>query len=314
MPSELIVQMLTSYSSFGAVMKLSTVCKAFSKFSSALCEGNEDCYQKLCLARAMLAIEEPLNFEVRFHPSRGMNMLLQLAGAECGPGTSLDDKLVKAGALRSLAFSQLTTISCTREYTMDCRLKGVKLLGDAFECAKSEGGDCPDALKEASVSCGREISELYESGKYGVQADLEMSSEWMRKCAEVGDVESMMDYATCLELGHGIRGGPEEEEAFRWFLKAGEESGRRFRDGESKGYDGEACYCIGEYYEFGKGGLTPNHYMAVLWYSRGASNDDNDCQRGLKRLDEIASIAGPAAASSSVTVLGKRDAGRDRAQ
>ena len=84
---------------------------------------------------------------------------------------------------------------------------GVKLLEDAFEVCASD--PLPPSYGSL-VETGRYLSGLFERGGKSMPISMVDSTSWLRRCAEVGDLESIVDYALCLELGHGVEGDEKE--------------------------------------------------------------------------------------------------------
>ncbi|GMI50180.1 hypothetical protein TeGR_g7638, partial [Tetraparma gracilis] len=186
---------------------------------------------------------------------------------------------VTSNALTTLASLHLSSISCSLSATLESRSHGLSLLSSAYATSLA-AGQLP-----AAAAVAKRLAGIYERGHHSIPQDFGLSVEWyLRAADECGDVEAMVEYGTCAEMGYGLP-APDEALAFRWFEAAAEGS---FGGG---GADGEACCSVGEYYEKGRGGVPMNHVKAVEWYKRGVDGDgDEDCEEGLERLAEIAAI------------------------
>ena len=184
----------------------------------------------------------------------------------------------------TLAKAHMRSVSACPEATREARMFGVKILSNAF----TMGGSLNSTLR-GLVTAGREVAGIYETGGMGMSVSLEESVRWMGRCAGMGDVESMCDYALCLEMGHGVK-EPDLKKAFDWYLRAAAAEGDGEDEEEFLEARGEARFSVGEYYETGKGGNPVDHSRAVMWYKRGADDGDEDCEVGLRRLADIAKI------------------------
>ncbi|GMH62781.1 hypothetical protein TL16_g03556 [Triparma laevis f. inornata] len=278
---------LTSYSSFGTILKISATCKALKPLARVVVEENEDPETKYLLALAMLgqcSNSASLALELRFHQNRAISLLLSLTK----PHTNTSP-LVQSKALNTLAEVHLTSISCSPSYTLESRLHGLSLLSTAYNCGAHSSNDTD--LHTLSITSARKISEVYESGTYNIPQNFVLAAEWMLKSALLKDLESMCEYAVCAEMGYGAV-EPNEAEAFRWYIKAGSETLRRVELGLDQEYHEETCAGLGEYYEKGKAGVQANLVKAVEWYRRGAEGGDEECERGLRRLRDIDVILG----------------------
>jgi TPR repeat protein len=195
---------------------------------------------------------------------------------------------IAAEALASLALLHLTSVSCSAQFTMESRQHGMELLTRAYNTAKTTDTDL-------AITSGMQLAKILETGTYNIPQDFKAAAEWyMRIGDECNDIDAMVEYGTCAEMGYGMDDGSEER-AFLWFSRAAEESAKRVASKIDEDYHGEACFNVAEYYEFGKGGVVPNHFKAVTWYRRGVDAGEDDCEDGLERLKDIARIMGPSA-------------------
>lgn len=124
-----------------------------------------------------------------------------------------------------------------------------------------------------------EIAIIYEYAKYGVEVDVVKAAEWFAFAAQSGHVDSMYEYAMCLELGCGVE--QNDQEALDWYTKAAN----------------AGCvvshYSVGEWFESARGGLPQSDTEAVLWYYKAALLGDEDSKKALIRLKDIARIVVP---------------------
>lgn len=140
------------------------------------------------------------------------------------------------------------------------------------------------AYLHGDLDSAHETAVIYEYGKYGVEVDIYLAAKWFHGAAKAGNVESMAEYAMCLELGCGVE--QSDEEALEWYRKAAE-----------LGHI-TSNYSVGEWFECARGGLPQSDTEAVLWYFKAASMGDEDSKRALKRLSDIARIVVPGWAST----------------
>jgi len=282
LPAE-ILSLTLSFLSIGSLQKLSTVSKALQPLSHLSFEEAPSPLQRLQVSRAMLARldQSSYSYEVRFNPRRAYSVLRDLS-------TTCSSPVIKIEAIVTLAQSHLESISCSIHATREARLHGVSLMSQAFDVATSSPPSSLTTTAPLLIKAGRDLSELYETGSRALPHSLASSSAWLERCASLGDVESMVDYGLCCELGHGLE-EPNLKEAFEWYKRA---ASSKLSDPQSVSSRGEACYSVGDYYEFGKGGAKLNHTEAVMWYKRGMIDGDEDCEKGHTRLGQIAMIIG----------------------
>lgn len=135
------------------------------------------------------------------------------------------------------------------------------------------------AYHHGDLNSAFEIASIYENGNYGVDVDIYRAAEWFHGAATAGHVESMAEYAMCLELGSGV--DQSDHEALDWYTQAAE----------------RGCptsnFSVGEWFECARGGLPQSDTEAVLWYYKAASLGDEDSKKALKRLNDIARIVIP---------------------
>lgn len=140
------------------------------------------------------------------------------------------------------------------------------------------------AYRHGDLDCAHETAVIYEYGKYGVDTNPNLAASWFLGAAKAGHVESMAEYAMCLELGCGVE--QSDEEALDWYQRAA-----------NLGHV-QANYSVGEWFESARGGLPQSDTEAVLWYFKAASMGDEDSKAALKRLSDIARIVVPGWAST----------------
>ena len=143
------------------------------------------------------------------------------------------------------------------------------------------------AYRTGDLDSAFETAVIYEYGKYGVAVDIYLASQWFHGAAQAGHVESMAEYAMCLELGCGVE--QSDDGALDWYQKAAE-----------LGHV-TAHYSVGEWFESARGGLPQSDTEAVLWYFKAASMGDEDSKMALKRLSDIARIVVPGWAAQLAT-------------
>jgi len=135
------------------------------------------------------------------------------------------------------------------------------------------------AYRHGSLSSAHQTALIYEYGKYDVPTNPTLAAKWFHGAAKAGHVESMAEYAMCLELGCGVEQC--DEGALDWYQKAAELG------------NVTANYSVGEWFESARGGLPQSDTEAVLWYFKAAKMGDDDSKLALKRLSAIARIVVP---------------------
>ncbi|GFH47439.1 HCP-like protein [Chaetoceros tenuissimus] len=140
------------------------------------------------------------------------------------------------------------------------------------------------AYLHGDLEAAHNIAVIYEYGKYDVEVDIYLAAKWFHGSAKAGNVESMAEYAMCLELGCGVE--QSDEQALEWYRKAAELG------------HATSNFSVGEWFECARGGLPQSDTEAVLWYFKAASMGDEDSKLALKRLHEIARIVVPGWAST----------------
>lgn len=135
------------------------------------------------------------------------------------------------------------------------------------------------AYNHGHLQAAYELAVIYEYAKYGVEVDVVKAAEWFAFAARSGHVDSMYEYAMCLELGCGVE--QNDQEALDWYTKAAN----------------AGCvisnYSVGEWFESARGGLPQSDTEAVLWYYKAAVLGDEDSKKALIRLKDIARIVVP---------------------
>lgn len=181
-----------------------------------------------------------------------------------------------------------TYVEVTPTFTEDTHydIASMRQLG---KCYLEGNGVSPDptlglawlqqAYLHGDLDSAHETAVIYEYGKYGVEVDIYLAAKWFHGAAKAGNVESMAEYAMCLELGCGVE--QSDEEALEWYRKAAELG------------HATSNYSVGEWFECARGGLPQSDTEAVLWYFKAASMGDEDSKLALKRLSDIARIVVP---------------------
>jgi len=117
-----------------------------------------------------------------------------------------------------------------------------------------------------------QLADWYETGEEDCEQSPFLSSEWMRKAAEHGNVDAMLDTARRYEFGYG----PVKDfgKALDWYKKA-------FSNG-----DATACFVLGQCFEHGKH-LQKSIDNAIAFYEEGAKRGSPEAQLslGYKYLD-----------------------------
>ena len=176
--------------------------------------------------------------------------------------SDIDENAYAVAAMRQLAKCNLygSKAGCAPD-----QKKGLAWLSQAYQ-----HGDLDSAYETAVI---------YEYGKYDIDVDIYLAAKWFRGAAKAGHVESMAEYAMCLELGCGVE--QSDTEALDWYQRAAE-----------LGHV-TANYSVGEWFESARGGLPQSDTEAVLWYFKAASMGDEDSKLALRRLSDIARIVVP---------------------
>lgn len=129
------------------------------------------------------------------------------------------------------------------------------------------------------IEAAYEVAIIYEYSKYGVPVDIYHAAKWFLGAATAGHVESMAEYAMCLELGCGV--DQSDDEALEWYTKAA-----------NRGHI-TSNFSVGEMFEEARGGLPQSDSEAVLWYYKAALMGCEDSKNALRRLSDIARIVVP---------------------
>jgi hypothetical protein len=135
------------------------------------------------------------------------------------------------------------------------------------------------AHRHGDIDAAYETGKIYEYSKHGVPVDIYNAAEWFLGAATAGHIESMAEYAMCLELGCGV--DQSDDQALDWYTKAAE-----------KGHI-TANFSVAEMFEEARGGLPQSDTEAVLWYYKAALMGDEDSKIALRRLNDIARIVVP---------------------
>mmetsp|Transcript_1661 Transcript_1661/g.2371 ORF Transcript_1661/g.2371 Transcript_1661/m.2371 type:complete len:386 (-) Transcript_1661:148-1305(-) len=293
LPSEMMSH-ITSFLNWGDYARLAPVNSIFTHVLSDAAEyGGAD--TKWALAEGYLHGKEGLANE----PSLALKHLHDLAGIQVSQkedsiepdvSTSYDENslVVNDEQMRDAQSSVINVplnLECSPPIHMrytpamrqlaTCYLKGVGVTQDSsIGLAWLEA-----AYQHSDTDSAHEIATLYEYGKDGVEVDIVLAAKWFHQAAQRGHVESMAEYAMCLELGCGVESS--EEKALEWYTHAAE-----------LGHV-TSNFSVGEMFEEARAGLPQSDSEAVLWYYKAAQMGDVDSKKALKRLSDIARIVLP---------------------
>jgi TPR repeat protein len=228
---------------------------------------------KYTLAQSLLKGENGL----AVNPTLAMKYLLELAGVQVNM-EKFDPAYEEMETITENE-NGATAIAAMRQ------LASCYLHGNGVEIDQNTGlAWLQQAYRHGDLDCAHVTAVIYEYGKYGVEVDIYLAAKWFHGAARAGNVESMAEYAMCLELGCGVE--QSDEEALDWYQKAAELG------------DATSNYSVGEWFESARGGLPQSDTEAVLWYFKAASMGDEDSKMALKRLNAIARIIVPGWAST----------------
>lgn len=262
--SELVTTVL-SYLNWGDYAKLATVNSSLRNIvRDAACHSDDS---KWTLAQSLL---EGKNGLVKNVPL-AMKYLEEIAGVEVST-ESFDPTYEE--------------VNIVAQQDMDHATAAMRQLGKCYLEGNGISSDhtmglawLQQAYLHGNLESAHETAVIYEYGKYGVDVDIYLAAKWFHGAAKAGNVESMAEYAMCLELGCGVE--QSDEEALEWYRKAAE-----------LGHI-TSNYSVGEWFECARGGLPQSDTEAVLWYFKGASMGDEDSKMALRRLSDIARIVVP---------------------
>lgn len=273
LPSEVLCN-ITSFLDWGDLARL-TVTN--TSFKSMLDDAATLSNQKWDLALALLNGTNGLES----NPSLAMKYLYDIAGIQLTKD-ELDPSY--KGMMKKREGNQLTkeeNISTTAMRKLAiCFLEGNGVDVDLTSgLAWLKAAHC-----HGDIEAAYEIATIYEYSKYGVEVDIYNAADWFLGAAKAGHVESMAEYAMCLELGCGVE--QSDDQALDWYTKAA-----------NNGHV-TSNFSVGEMFEEARGGLPQSDSEAVLWYYKAAMMGDEDSQNALKRLSDIARIVIPGWAST----------------
>ncbi len=284
-PSE-ILSAITSYLDWGDYARLSVTNKSFQTIVHDAAQS--DVQTKWNLALALLNGTNGL----QCHPKLAMRYLVDLAGCQEGDDEdavreSFDPKfepmLMKLSSTmdddndeNSAKLEEATYSTMAMKKIANCYFTGN---GVANKDAKLGLAWLKKAYLHGDIESAYQTALIYEYSKYDVEVDIYHAAEWFLGAANAGHVESMAEYAMCLELGCGVDAN--DDLALDWYTKAAE-----------KGHI-TSNFSVGEMFEQARGGLPQSDTEAVLWYYKAALMGDEDSKKALVRLGDIARIVIP---------------------
>lgn len=257
LPVELLSPCLVEFATWGDLAKLSCVQKSWSNLLMDASIGSE-----WALAEALLEGSDGL----QKNPTLAMTFLHQLAGVIISPN--------EAGSSNDIANYQ---IIANKPFA-----PAMKRLGECYfeQNKKNEGLAWLKAAYElgGNLQAAYDLGVVYEHGKFDVEMDVYLATEWFKKSAEGGHVDGMAEYAMCCELGCGRE--INDEESLEWYMKAAR-----------KGHV-TANFSVGEAFEEARG-VPQSDSEACIWYHKAAIEGDEGSIAALRRLSDIARIVVP---------------------
>lgn len=235
LPSELAMQCLVGYSSWGTIAKLSTVKKSYQNLlRDAASYGKTE--TKWEIAQALL----DGTHELQKNPSQAVKYLHELA---LGSKTENIVETCFAPAMRKLGMCYLEGNGVTKDLT-----KGIDWMEQAFK----EGND---------VDAAHQLALMYEYSLFGVESDVVKAADWFHIAAKNGHVEAMAEYALCCELGCGR---PQcDAEALEWYTRAA-----------NNGHV-QANFSVGEAFEEAKGVPQSDEEAVIWYYKAAVMGDED---------------------------------------
>ena len=272
LPSEILIQCLTQYATWGDLAKLACVQSAWKDLvkDSANHGGTPAKWE---LAQALLNGTHGL----QRNPTLAMTYLMELAGGSSTDENDDDDDDDDNDEAKN--DSQTTMFTPAMRMLASCYLSG-----DGVEQDQRKGLAWLEkaATRALDIDAAHQLAVIYEVGDHAVDVDVVAAAKWFRHAAKHGHVEAMAEYAMCCELGCGVEQC--DAEALEWYVKA------------ANAGHAEASYSVGEAYEEAKG-VPQSDEEACLWYYKAAVMGDEDSKRALQRLSDIARIVVPGLSS-----------------
>jgi TPR repeat protein len=271
LPSEVLCN-ITSFLDWGDYARLSVTN---SSFKSIMHDAATLSDQKWDLAMALLngtnGLEQNPKLAIKYlHDLAGVQVTKETFDAKYEPMVESED-----GENESIVSIKKNHSTIAMKKLAGCYLEGNgvqknRTLGMAWLKSAHCHGDIEAAYETATI---------YEYRKYGVEVDIYNAAEWFLGAANAGHLESMAEYAMCLELGCGVE--QSDDQALDWYTKAAEMG------------HAVSSFSVGEMFEEARGGLPQSDTEAVLWYYKAAMMGDEDSKKALYRLNEIARIVIP---------------------
>lgn len=262
--SELEANIL-SYLTWGDHARLAHVKSSLANVVQEAADQSEDA--KWTLAHSLLEGQNGLGANA----SLAMKYFHELAGVEVNT-TSFDPSYEEVEAISE---EEMDYATMAMRQLAQCYLEG-----NGVDADHTVGlAWLQQAYLHGDLQAAHNTAVIYEYGKYGVEVEIYLAAKWFYGSAKAGNVESMAEYAMCLELGCGVV--QSDEEALEWYRKAAE-----------LGHP-TSNFSVGEWFECARGGLPQSDTEAVLWYYKAAAMGDDDSKMALKRLNAIARIVVP---------------------
>lgn len=261
---------ILSYLTWGDHARLAPVHSCLATIVHDAAEQSN--HAKWSLAQSLLRGENGLDA----NPALALGYLQELAGVS----VSLDDfdpqyKAMEVQQTRKQSDDEICYAKAAMRQLATCYLTGT-----GIEANPNMGLSwLQQAYHHGDLDAAYETATIHEHGKYNVPVDIYIAAKWCHGAAKAGHVESMAEYAMCLELGCGV--DQSDNEALDWYTQAAEQG------------HVSANFSVGEMFECARGGLPQSDTEAVLWYYKAASLGDEDSKRALKRLKDIARIVVP---------------------
>mmetsp|Transcript_5440 Transcript_5440/g.7876 ORF Transcript_5440/g.7876 Transcript_5440/m.7876 type:complete len:300 (-) Transcript_5440:91-990(-) len=257
LPVELLSQCLVEFSSWGDLAKLSCVQKTWSNLLMDASVGSE-----WALAEALLEGTDGL----QKNSTLAMKFLHQLAGVIISSDEDNNSNdIAKYEIISDKPFAPAMKRLGECYFKQNNKNEGLAWLHAAYDL----GGDLQAAY---------DLGTIYENGKFDVEMDVYLATEWFRKSAEGGHLDGMAEYAMCCELGCGRE--INDEESLEWYMRAAR-----------KGHV-TANFSVGEAFEEARG-VPQSDSEACIWYSKAAVKGDDGSIAALRRLRDIARIVCP---------------------
>lgn len=267
LPTELLSLCLTSYANWGDLAKLACVQKAWSNIVTDTANQSSELQWELAMAllNGDCGLQKSPERAVRIFKALSHVASDDITGLPFNDNTKImnvsdDDLIIYSTAMKKVA---------------ECYLDGTGVESNAsavvawMETAYFVGNDS-DAAHDMGI--------FYEKGQHGIDIDVVAAAEWFERGAELNNVESMVEFGLCYEIGAGVE--QDDEKALDWFTKAA-------NLGHSL-----AKFSVGEIFEEARG-VPQSDTEACIWYFDAAQSGCQDSKLALRRLYEIARIVVP---------------------